>query len=189
MDVTCAEYLVAMELNDITGEIVRAAIRVHAALGPGLLESAYRACLVHSLTRRGLRVRSEHALPVTFEGFVIDVGYRLDLFVEDTVIVELKTVAKLQPVHEAQLLSYLRLSGQPVGLLINFNVWRLKNGIKRMINSQNRTGKNAGRLGGSPPRSLCSLRFQCFWSIDEWKGFDTQPGGGSIRRQRLPIAT
>lgn len=122
-----------MELNEISGEIVRAAINVHAALGPGLLESAYRACLSRELSKRGLRYEIERVLPVKYDGFTIDLGYRLDLLVEDAVIVELKAVSKLLPVHQAQLLSYLRLSERHVGLLINFNVYRLRDGIKRMI--------------------------------------------------------
>lgn len=122
-----------MELNDVSGEIVRAAIKVHSALGPGLLESAYRACLRHELSKSGLRCDADIALPVTYDGLAIDVGYRLDLLVEDAVIVELKTVSKLLPVHQAQLLSYLRLSERRVGLLINFNVYRLLDGLKRMV--------------------------------------------------------
>lgn len=122
-----------MELNDVSGEIVRAAIRVHSALGPGLLESAYRACLCHELSKRGLRTAVEVALPLRYDGLAVDVGYRLDLLVEDAVIVELKTVSKLLPVHQAQLLSYLRLSERRLGLLINFHVYRLRDGAKRMV--------------------------------------------------------
>lgn len=124
-----------MDVNDITGEIVRASIKVHTALGPGLLESAYRACLKHDLTRRQLRVETEVTQPITYDGLSLDVGYRLDLLVEDTVIVELKVVEKLMPVHQSQLLSYLRLSNRPVGLLLNFKVWRMTEGIKRLVNS------------------------------------------------------
>ena len=123
-----------MRLNDITGEIIRAAMRVHSALGPGLLESAYRTCLCHDLVQRGLQVRTELPLPVVYDGTRIDAGYRIDLLVAETVIVELKTVSKLMPVHHAQLLSYLRLSRLPVGLLINFHVSRLRDGIKRIVN-------------------------------------------------------
>jgi len=122
-----------MELNGVSGEIVRAAIRVHSALGPGLLESACRACLCHELSKRGLRSDVEVVLPLRYDGVNIDVGYRLDLLVEDAVIVELKTVRKLLPVHQAQLLSYLRLSERRLGLLINFNVYRLLDGVKRMV--------------------------------------------------------
>jgi GxxExxY protein len=122
-----------MELNDISGEILRAAIKVHAALGPGLLESAYRACMRHELSKRGLRSDVEVVLPLTYDGLTIDIGYRIDLLVEEAVIVELKTVSKLLPVHQAQLLSYLRLSKRRLGLLINFNVYRLLDGVKRMV--------------------------------------------------------
>ena len=124
-----------MELNAITGEVVRSAIKVHSLLGPGLLESAYRRCLVHDLSRRGLKVETEYALPIEFDGLLIDAGYRVDLLVEDVVIVEVKAVIKVLPIHQAQLLSYLRLSDRPVGLLINFHVWRLTDGIQRMVNS------------------------------------------------------
>jgi GxxExxY protein len=134
-----------MDMNTITGEVVRSAIKVHSMLGPGLLESAYRACLVHDLSRRGLRIEAESVMPVVFDGLAIDVGYRLDLLVEDIVIVELKAVRRILAVHEAQLLSYLRLSGRPVGLLINFNVWRLTDGIKRMLNSTSPGGRAPGK--------------------------------------------
>jgi GxxExxY protein len=122
-----------MELNEVSGEIIQAAIKVHVALGPGLLESAYRACLCHELSRRGLQADVEVVLPVKYDGVAIDLGYRLDLLVEDAVIVELKTVTKLLPVHQAQLLSYMRLSERRLGLLINFNVYRLLDGVKRMV--------------------------------------------------------
>ena len=124
-----------MELNNISGAVVDAAIRVHSALGPGLLESAYEACLKYELEKRGLNVKQQVALPVVYRGMKIDLGYRLDLLVEDAIIVELKAVEKLTPLHEAQLLSYLKLSGKKIGLLINFNVTRLRDGIKRMVNN------------------------------------------------------
>ena len=124
-----------MELNKISGQVVDAAMRVHSVLGPGLLESAYEACLKYELEKRGLKVEQQVALPVIYEDVRIDVGYRIDLLVENEVILELKAVEKLMPIHEAQLLSYLKLSGKKVGLLINFNVLRLKNGIKRMVNN------------------------------------------------------
>ena len=128
-----------MELNKVTGEIVSSAIKVHAALGPGLLESAYRTCLGHELLHRQLRVQTEVVQPISYDGLILDAGYRLDLLVNDAVIVELKVVEKLLPVHHSQLLSYLRLSRRPVGLLINFNTWRLTDGIKRVVNSFNTT--------------------------------------------------
>ncbi|MBI4383472.1 MAG: GxxExxY protein [Nitrospinae bacterium] len=123
-----------MKINDISGEIVDAAMKVHSALGPGLLESAYEACLKYELGKRGLQVQSQLTLPVAYDGIEIDAGYRVDLLVENTVVVELKAVDKTAPIHEAQLLSYLKLSGKRLGLLINFNVLRLKDGIKRMAN-------------------------------------------------------
>ena len=119
-----------------TGANIEAAIAVHSALGPGLLESAYEACLAHELRSRGLIVLTQVALPILYRGLAIDAGYRLDLLVNSTVIVELKTVKKILPIHEAQLLSYLRLSGHHVGLLINFHVPLLKDGIKRMLNDR-----------------------------------------------------
>ena len=123
-----------MELNEVTGQIIDASMKVHTELGPGLLESAYEACLAYELRKRGLSVVVQLSLPVKYDGVELDAGYRIDLIVEDRVIVELKAVEKTTPLHEAQLLSYLKLSGQKVGLLINFNVVRLKDGIKRMAN-------------------------------------------------------
>ena len=125
-----------METNEITGRVIGAAMKVHSALGPGLLESAYEACLVHELRKQGLRVESQVELPVVYEGVEIDVGYRLDLLVEDLVIVELKCVEAFTRIHEAQLLSYLKLSGKNVGLLINFHVAHLRDGVKRLVNGR-----------------------------------------------------
>jgi len=123
-----------MTVNDITGQIVDAAMKVHTVLGPGLLESTYEACLTFELSKRGLRVQRQVELPVMYDGVRIDVGYRIDLLVEELVIVESKSVAELAPIHEAQLLTYLKLSDRHVGLLMNFNVVHLKDGIKRMVN-------------------------------------------------------
>ena len=123
-----------MATNTTSGVVVDSAIKVHTALGPGLLESAYLACLAHELRQRGMKVRTQVDLPVVYDGKRIDVGYRIDMLVDDCVVVELKTVKKLLRVHEAQLLSYLRLGGYRVGLLINFHVDRLKDGIRRMAN-------------------------------------------------------
>ncbi len=123
-----------MEVNEVSGQVVDAAIRVHSVLGPGLLENAYETCLKHELEKRGLQAEQQVGLPIIYDGIKMDVGYRLDLLVEGCVIVELKAGDRLTPVHEAQLLSYLKLSGKKVGLLINFNVAQLKNGIKRMVN-------------------------------------------------------
>jgi GxxExxY protein len=123
-----------MELNEISGQVVDAAMKVHTALGPGLLENAYEACLEHELGKRGLRVQRQVALPIVYDGVQIDLGYRLDLLVEGAVIVELKAADRIAPIHEAQLLSYLKLSGKKLGLSINFNVLHLKDGIRRMVN-------------------------------------------------------
>ena len=123
-----------MRVNDITEQIIGAAIEVHRELGPGLLESTYEACLLFEPTGRRLRVERQKALPVVYRDVQIDCGYRIDLLVEHLVIVELKAVAQLEPIHEAQLLTYLKLSGCHVGLLINFNVKKLKNGIRRLVN-------------------------------------------------------
>ena len=124
----------AVEIDDITGKIIGAAIRVHATLGPGLLESAYRVCLHQELLRDDLKVKLELPIPVVYRGQRVDVGYRGDILVEDQVLVELKAVTTMSPVYEAQLLSYLRLGGFPAGLLINFHVTLLRDGIRRMIN-------------------------------------------------------
>ncbi len=121
-------------LNEITSGVIRAAMRVHTALGPGLLESAYEACLAHVLRNEGVDVKQQVALPISFEGVQIDAGYRIDLLVEDAVVVELKCVEGVLPVHRAQLLSYLKLSGKKVGLVINFNVTHLRDGIERLVN-------------------------------------------------------
>ncbi len=123
-----------MIINEISGAVVDAAMKVHSALGPGLLESAYEACLAHELRKRGLKVAVQAGLPVFYDGEAIDVGYRIDLLVSDSVIVELKAIDQLAPIHQAQLLTYLKLSGKKVGLLINFNVLHLRDGIKRMAN-------------------------------------------------------
>jgi GxxExxY protein len=122
------------ELNERSGAVVDAAMKVHSALGPGLLESAYQACLTHELQLRGLQVMTQIALPVTYRGIRLEVGYRIDLLVDNAVVVEVKAIAKVLPVHHAQLLSYLRLSGHRLGLLINFHEIHLKHGIKRMVN-------------------------------------------------------
>ena len=121
------------ELNKLTEAIIGAAIAVHRELGPGLLESAYEACLAFELTDHGFYVEKQKELPVVYRGFRVDCGYRLDLLVERKVIVELKAVEKLHPILEAQLISYLKLSGCKVGLLLNFNVRMLRDGLKRMV--------------------------------------------------------
>jgi len=138
-----------MELEDkanrITECIIGSAITVHRTLGPGLLESAYEACLAFELAQRGLAFERQKGLPIIYRDVKLDCGYRIDLLVEELAVVEVKVVDKLVPIHEAQLLSYLKLSGCPVGLLINFNVKMLKQGIRRMVNDLHRT---------SSPRAL-----------------------------------
>ena len=124
-----------MELDSITGAIVDAAMRVHTALGPGMLESVYEKCLNHELTKRGLRVEMQVWVPVIYDGVKIEGGYRIDLVVESEVLVELKVVEQILEVHKAQLLSYLKLSDKRVGLLINFNVVHLRDGIRRLVNN------------------------------------------------------
>jgi GxxExxY protein len=116
--------------------IVDAAMKVHTALGPGLLESVYQKCLHHEIEKRGLKVEAEVWLPVLYDGVQIEGGYKVDLLVEGIIVVELKVVEHLLEVHRAQLLSYLKLSGKELGLLINFNVVHLKDGIKRIVNSR-----------------------------------------------------
>lgn len=122
-----------METNLVTGNIISAAIKVHTTLGPGLLESAYEGCLLHELHAREMKAASQVILPVCYDGITIVLGYRIDLLVEDKVIVELKAVDTVHPIHVAQLMSYLKLSGKDVGLLINFNVMHLKDGIQRFV--------------------------------------------------------
>ena len=121
------------DIDALTERIIGAAIAVHKELGPGLLESAYQVCLLYELTQRGLKVEKEKALPVVYRGVYLDCGYRLDLVVEDLVILELKSVEKLERIHEAQMISYLKLSNKHVGLLINFNVLQLVKGLKRIV--------------------------------------------------------
>ena len=130
-----AEGAEMMNVNEVTEQIIGAAIEVHRALGPGLLESAYEACLMHELTERKVYAERQRALPVNYKVVRVDCGYRIDLLVEREVIVELKAVARIEPIHEAQLLSYLKLSGCHLGLIINFNVKQLKAGLRRLVNN------------------------------------------------------
>ncbi len=122
-----------MESSEITGLIADSAIQVHTELGPGLLESAYEACMLFELHDRGLKAEAQVELPLTYKSVNLDVGYRLDLLVEDSIIVELKSVDTVLPRHKAQLLSYLKLSGYKVGLLLNFNVTHMRDGNHRLI--------------------------------------------------------
>jgi GxxExxY protein len=121
------------EMNKITGIVVDAAMDVHSALGPGLLESVYEQCLAHELELRGLKVERQVAIPVVYKKAELEVGFRIDLLVQDCLIIELKAVETVLPIHEAQVFTYLRLTDSRVGLLLNFNVVSMKNGIKRII--------------------------------------------------------
>jgi GxxExxY protein len=135
-------------------------MKVHTLLGPGLLESAYEACLAHELRKQGLKIQNQVALPVVYDGEKIDLGYRIDLIVGDQVIVEIKCVEAINPVHKSQLLSYMRLSGRRVGLLTNFHVEHLRDGIRRMVDGydwrreapQTFTTEAAEAHGGMPQR-------------------------------------
>jgi GxxExxY protein len=123
-----------MEENKITEKIIRCAIKVHTALGPGLLESAYKECLFYELLKYGLNVEKEKPIPLIYEEVKLEYGYRVDLFVENSIVVEIKSVEALHDIHLAQTLTYLKLTGRRVGLLMNFNVLRIKDGIKRVVN-------------------------------------------------------
>ncbi len=123
-----------MEINDITGKIIGASMHIHKTLGPGLLESAYKECLFYKLTKEGLFVEKEKPMPLVFEDVKLECGYRMDLLVEGAVVVEIKSVEALNDVHLAQTLTYMKLGKYKIGLLINFNVAILKNGIKRLAN-------------------------------------------------------
>ncbi len=127
------------DLNSITGQIIGFAIKVHRLMGPGLLESVYLTCLCYELKKAGLIVEREKMVPLIYEGVRLDQSYRLDLLVQGRVIVEIKAVESITLVHKAQLLSYLKLTGYPIGLLINFNVELLKDGISRMVNNFSET--------------------------------------------------
>jgi GxxExxY protein len=138
--------------NELTERIIGAAIEVHRHLGPGLLESAYEECLCHELKLNGLEFKRQVGLPVCYKGLHLDCAYRLDLLVEDLVIVEIKAIDDLVPIHHAQLLTYLKAAGKRVGLLINFNVPMLKDGLKRVVNKLDENSP------GFSPRFLGDLR-------------------------------
>lgn len=123
-----------MDIEEIASVIVDSAYTVHKTLGPGLLESAYQACLVYELRKRELKVECEVVLPIYYDGQVIDTGYRLDMLVEDCIIIENKSVETLLPIHKAQIITYLKLSGNWLGFLINWNSDRIKDGLKRFVN-------------------------------------------------------
>ncbi|HPG09549.1 MAG TPA: GxxExxY protein [Saprospiraceae bacterium] len=121
------------QYNQLTETIIGCGIRVHKVLGPGMLESAYRQCLAYELHKKGLIIEEEKPMPVIYDEIRLNQGYRLDLLVENTVVIELKTVEAFSEVHQAQILTYMRLGAFPIGLLMNFNVTALKNGIKRYV--------------------------------------------------------
>ena len=123
-----------MDENAIAGEIVDAAMKVHTRLGAGLLEAVYQACLTYELGKRGLTVKREVPMPVQYDDITLDIGYRIDLLINDAIVVELKSVERLVPLHSAQLLSYLRLGHYHLGLLLNFNTVHMRDGVKRVIN-------------------------------------------------------
>jgi len=123
-----------LEINELSSKIIGAAIEVHKALGPGLLESAYEECLCHELSLRGSRLERQKPLPIIYKGKQLDCGYRLDIVVEGKIIIELKACEKIEPIHRAQLLTYLKLSNLNLGLLLNFNVPVLRDGIFRLVN-------------------------------------------------------
>ncbi|CAB1056388.1 hypothetical protein D1BOALGB6SA_1124 [Olavius sp. associated proteobacterium Delta 1] len=123
-----------MDINELSSKIIGAAIEVHKALGPGLLESAYEECLCHELKLRGLTFDRQKNLPVVYKGKKLDCGYRLDIFVKEAIIIELKSCEKIEPIHRAQLLTYLKLSRLSLGLLLNFNVPVMRDGIVRIVN-------------------------------------------------------
>ncbi len=123
-----------MELNELTGKIIGLAIEVHSALGPGLLESSYKECLYYKIGKSGLQVEKEKPMPLVFEGVKLECGYRIDLLVENKIVIEIKSVDALNDIHLAQTLTYMKLGDYKLGLLMNFNVVKLKDGIKRVIN-------------------------------------------------------
>ena len=125
---------IMIDINKLSGEIIGATIEVHKVLGPGLLESAYEQCLCHELNLRGFSYKSQESLAVRYKGIKLDCGFRLDVVVEDAIILELKSCVKIEPIHKAQLLTYLKLSGFKLGLLLNFNVSLMREGIVRIVN-------------------------------------------------------
>jgi len=152
---TIAAEVAGVDLNAITSGVIAAAIEVHRHLGPGLLESAYQECICYELSQIGLSFTREVVLPLNYKGLKLDCSYRIDLLVEDSVLVELKSVEQLIPIHSAQLLTYLRASHKQIGLLINFNVPVLKDGIKRMVNDY--TGLPLSSLRLSPRLRVSAL--------------------------------
>lgn len=132
-----------MEANEITSQILAAAFKVHTAIGPGVLESVYQTCLHHELRKAGLRVEAQVTVPVHYDGLHLESGYRIDLLVEYMIIVELKCVDALLPIHKAQLLTYLKLANKPLGLLLNFDVVHMREGVRRIINNRYKPSASA----------------------------------------------
>ncbi len=122
-----------MAFDELSNRVIGCALEVHRQLGPGLLESTYEQCLAHELRMKSIEFKVQHPLPVRYKGILLDCGYRVDLLIENKLIIELKSVEKIKGIHEAQLLTYMRLAGIKTGLLMNFNVTRLKTGIKRFV--------------------------------------------------------
>lgn len=143
--------------KELTRAIIGAAMDVHSALGPGLLESAYEICLADELRDRGIQHERQCDVPIEYKGRLLNCGYRLDFLVEQQVVVELKSIESVQPVHKAQLLTYLKLTGKPVGLLINFNVSRLRDGVTRQVLSETPTASSAS---SAALRSISQQEFE-----------------------------
>jgi GxxExxY protein len=135
-----------MDVNELTGLVIGAAIEVHKVLGPGLLESAYEECLCHELQLRKISFERQKALPVRYKGVQLNCGYRLDVLVDNAIVLELKSCDRLEPIHHAQLLTYLKLTNFSVGLLLNFNVSVMKDGIVRVVNELKTLQQAAGNL-------------------------------------------
>ncbi len=178
-----------MELNELTSTIIGAAIKVHRALGPGLLESAYRVCLAYELTKLGLRVQQEQPIPIVYEGVQLECGFRADLLIEEQVIVECKAKVTVHPVDKAQLASHLRLMKLQVGLLINFHELLLKDGIHRIVNDYKEEIRNAegAEIAEQTPKSTCVSAFS---RPLRFKIRSTIPARGARRvgRERCPRA-
>lgn len=132
-----------MEINQLTEKIIGCAIEVHKTLGPGLLESAYEECLSYELSRNGIPFERQKNMPVYYKGNLLDCGYRLDILVDSKVVVEIKAIDSFSPIHEAQVITYLKLSSCSVGLLMNFNVRKLTSGIRRIVNQFNETSASS----------------------------------------------
>lgn len=127
------KYSISHELEQLAEIVVDCGFQVHKALGPGLLESAYEACMAHELSLRSIRFKTQVPLPVVYKNVTIDAGYRIDLLIEDKIIIELKAVEKMNPLYEAQIITYLKMTGIPLGFLMNFNTLYFKDGIKRIV--------------------------------------------------------